>query len=334
MGNFSVAKKKVEGHTTYHLKDTKRKMAFSLVPDIGNWGYSFKANGQEVFYPRPSFEQYIKERGLGYGNPLMAPFANRIDQDYYYFEGKKYLLNGALGNFLRTPPTNFPIHGVLAYDTRWEVVKTAASDSTGAAITSRMEFYKHPDLMAQFPFAHIHEVTYRLRAGKLECATKITNVGSSNMPVHFGYHPYFVPDGPREEWTLHVAAKQRWVLDKGLIPTGELEPAEKFLPGCTGALKLGNAPVEALFADLVRDKDGLARFAVAGAKRKVEIAFDSEFTTAVCFAPLQWQYVCVEPQTGPTNAFNLKHEGKIPSLRVLAPGKTFQGSFWFTPTGY
>jgi galactose mutarotase-like enzyme len=84
----------------------------------------------------------------------------------------------------------------------------------------------------------------------------------------------------------------------------------------------------------VRDKDGLARFAVAGATRNVEIAFGPEFTTAVCFAPLKWQYICVEPQTGTTNAFNLKHEGTIPSLRVLAPGKTFQGSFWFTPTGY
>jgi galactose mutarotase-like enzyme len=88
MGNFSVIKKKVEGHTTYHLHDKKRKMSFSLVPDIGNWGYSLKCNGNEVFYPRPSFEQYIKEHGLNYGNPLMAPFANRIDQDYYYFEGK------------------------------------------------------------------------------------------------------------------------------------------------------------------------------------------------------------------------------------------------------
>jgi aldose 1-epimerase len=334
MGNFSIIKKKEEGHATYHLKDTKRKMSFSIAPDIGNWGYSLKANGKEVFYPRPSFEQYIQERGLGYGNPLMAPFANRIDHDYYYFEGRKYLLNGELGNFLRTPPTNFPIHGLLSYDKRWEVVKTNASDSAGASITSRIDFYKYPDLMAQFPFAHIHEVTYRLKGGALECATRITNVGNSNMPVHFGYHPYFVPDGPREEWTLHVAAKQHWIVPPELIPTGELEPAEKFLPGCTGALKLGNSYIDAAFTDLVRDKDGLARFAVAGATRKLEIAFGPEFTTAVCFAPLQWQYVCVEPQTGPTNAFNLKHESKISDLRILAPGKVFQGSFWFTPTGY
>src|SRR5208283_5332571 len=61
MGNFSVAKKKEQGHVTYHLKDAKRKMAFSLAPDIGNWGYSLKSNGKEVFYPRPTFEQYIKE---------------------------------------------------------------------------------------------------------------------------------------------------------------------------------------------------------------------------------------------------------------------------------
>ena len=334
MGNFTVTKRKVEGHTTYQLKDHKRRMDFSIVPGIGNWGYSLRANGQEVFYPRPSFEQYIKERGLGYGNPLMAPFANRIDQDYYYFEGRKYLLNGELGNFLRTPPTNFPIHGLLAYDCRWEVEKTSASDSTGAAITSRMDFYKYPDLMAQFPFAHIHEVTYRLKGGKLECATKITNVGKSSMPVHFGYHPYFVPDGPREEWTLHVAAKKHWIVPESLIPTGELEPAETYLPGCTGQLKLGTSYIDAAFTELVRDKDGLARFAVAGATRKVEIAFAPEFTTAVCFAPLKWQYVCVEPQTGPTNAFNLYHEGKIPSLRVLPPGEVFLGSYWFIPSGY
>ena len=334
MGNFSVIKKKVEGHTTYHLHDKKRKMSFSLVPDIGNWGYSLKCNGNEVFYPRPSFEQYIKEHGLNYGNPLMAPFANRIDQDYYYFEGKKYLLNGELGNFLRTPPTNFPIHGLLAYDPRWEVIKTSGSDSTGATITSRIDFYKYPDLMAQFPFAHIHEVTYRLKAGKLECATRIANVGNASMPVHFGYHPYFVPDGPREKWTLHVAAKQHWVVSPELIPSGELEPAETYLPGCTGELSLGTSYIDAAFTELIRGKDGVARFVVAGATRKVEIALGPEFTTAVCFAPLQWQYICVEPQTGPTNAFNLYHQGKIPSLRVLAPGKTFQGSYWFTPIGY
>jgi aldose 1-epimerase len=334
MAGFSIRKKVVEGHTTYHLIDSRRKMDFGIVPGIGNWGYTFKANTKEVFYPPDTLNRDLIAIGQGGGNPLMAPFANRIDRDYYYFEGKKYLLNGDLGNFRRTAPTNFPIHGLLGYEKRWEVTKTSASDSGGAAITSRMDFYKYPELMAQFPFAHIHEVTFRLKGGKLECATKIHNVGNSNMPIHFGYHPYFVPDGPREEWRLHVAARKHWIVPADLIPTGKLEPAEKCLPGCTEAMTLGSTYIDAAFTELVRDKDGLARFWVTGAKRKIEVAFDREFTTAVCWAPHNSQHVCIEPQTGPTNAFNLQHEGKIPSLRVLKPGKVFQASFWITPTGY
>jgi aldose 1-epimerase len=334
VGNFTVRKTIVEGHTTFHLTDGRRKMTFSVVPDIGNWGYSFKVNEKDVLLPPDSLDPCLKEHALSRGNPLMAPFANRIDRDYYFFDGKKYLLNGDLGNFLRTPPSDYPIHGLLACDKRWEVIRTGASDSAGASMTSRLEFYKCPDLMAQFPFAHIHEVTYRLKGGRLECATKITNVGNSEMPVHFGYHPYFVPDGPREEWTLHVAAKTHWIVTPTLIPTGDLEPAEQYLTGCTGALTLGRAFIDAGFTDLERDKEGLAHFWVGGTTQKIEVVLDQEFSTAILFAPLDMQFVCIEPQTGPTNAFNLKHEGKIKGLTVLQPGKTFQASYWFVPTGF
>ena len=44
--------------------------------------------------------------------------------------------------------------------------------------------------------------------------------------------------------------------------------------------------------------------------------------------------ICAEPQMGPTNAFNLQHEGKFKHLIVLEPGKTFEASFWIVPTGF
>jgi aldose 1-epimerase len=309
-------------------------MDFGIIPDVGNWGYQFKVNGEDILLAPESVNQYIEARSLGRGNPLMAPFANRIDRDHYFFEGKKYLLNGELGNFLRTPDTGFPIHGLLAYDKRWEVTKARATESSGAVITSRMEFYKYPDLMAQFPFAHIHEVTYRLKGGKLGCGTKITNLGRSTMPVHFGYHPYFVPKGPREEWTLHVAAQSHWIVTPDLIPTGELEPAEGYLPGCTGELTLGTTFIDAGFTNLIRDKEGHAHFRVSGKDQKVEVIMDGQFTTAVVFAPLDKKFICIEPQTGPTNAFNLKHTGRIETLSTLAPGETFHSSYWIVPSGY
>jgi len=332
--NYSVRKKTVEGHTTYHLAAAQHKMDFGLVPDIGNFGYTFTVKGKKVLLAPDSLQAYIEKRSLGRGIPLMAPFANRIDRDYYYFQGKKYLLNEALGNFLRTPPKNYPIHGLLAYDARWEVIKTGASSATGAYVTSRLEFYKYPDLMAQFPFACVYEITYRLKDGKLECKTKVSNVGNSQMPIHFGYHPYFVPDGPRSGWTLHIAAKRHWIVPEDLIPTGQTEPTEACLPEATTSLTLGKTFVDGGFTDLQRDARGLAHFWVAGTTQKVEVVFDQGYNTAIVYAPLDTEMVCIEPQTGPTNAFNLEHEGKFKGLIVLDPGKTFQASYWIIPTGF
>lgn len=146
VANFSVEKRNVEGHIVYHLLDGRRSMEFSIVPDIGNWIYQFKVNGRDVLLAPESLDRYIRDQGLGRGNPLMAPFANRIDGDHYFFDGRKYLLNDAFGNFLRDPQSRYPIHGLLAYDQRWEVTRARASDSAGVMITSRLEFYKYPDL--------------------------------------------------------------------------------------------------------------------------------------------------------------------------------------------
>jgi aldose 1-epimerase len=331
LAKYAVARKVVEGHTTFHLIDLERKMDFGLVPDIGNLGYSFKIGGREIIRAVDSFEPYIKDRALGRGIPFMAPFANRIDHDYYYFEGKKYLLNDSLGNFLREPPKSYPIHGLLAYDSRWQVIKTGASKATGAYITSRLEFYTFPDLMAQFPFAHIYEITYRLKGAKLQSLTEVTNMGRSSMPVHFGYHPYFVPDGPRKEWRLHVAANKHWLVNDVMIPTGRTEAAEKYLLGATQTLTLGETFIDGGFTDLQRDRGGLARFWIEGQTMKVQVAFDKGFNTAIVFAPLHTDMACIEPQTGPTNVFNLVHEGKLRGLVILKPGQTFRATYWIIP---
>ena len=334
VGNYSVAKKAVEGHTTYHLLDSKRKMDLGIVPDVGNFAYEFKVNGKDALITPESFKAYLEKRRFGWGIPFLAPYANRIDRDYYYFQGKKYLLNDSLGNILRVPPNNNPIHGLLVYDPRWEVVKTGASEADGAFITSRLEFYKYPDLMAQFPFAQVYEVTYRLKDGKLECTTKVTNVGKSSMPVHFGYHPYFRPDGPREEWTLSIGAEKHWIADSALLPSGETEPTDSYLPGATKTLTLGRTFIDGAFSGLRRDAKGLGHIWVKGKTQKIEVLYGEGFEHAVVYAPLDNVLVCIEPQTGPTNAFNLEHEGKFKGLIVLEPGKSYTATYWIVPTGF
>ena len=92
-------------------------------------------------------------------------------------------------------------------------MKKGASAAEGAFLTSRVDFYRYPDLMAQFPFAHIIDVTYRLKDGKLETTTEITNLSRADMPVMLGFHPYFHVDGPREDWTLSIGAANHWLLN-------------------------------------------------------------------------------------------------------------------------
>ena len=334
MGNYSVAKKNVGGHVTYHLLDTRRKMDVGIVPDIGNFAYEFKVNGKDVLIPPDSFQAYLERHWFGWGIPFLAPFANRIDQNYFYFNNKKYLLNDTLGNLLRVPPANLVLHGLLVFDNHWELVKSGGGNATGAFIISRLEFYKYPDLMAQFPFAHIYEVTYRLKDGKLECTTKVTNVGNSVMPVHFGYHPYFRPDGPREEWVLGIGAQKHLLANENLIPTGETEPTDSFLPGASTGLTLGKQFLDGGYCSFRRDADGFGHIWVSGKTQKIEVVYGKEFDNAIVYAPLDNTLICIEPQTGPTNAFNLEHEGKIRSLNTLDPGKTFQATYWIVPTGF
>ena len=331
---YSVEKRTTEGYATYHLHDAPRKMELSIVPSLGLFAYQFKVNGKDVFIPTESFRSYVATHWFGWGNPFLAPWANRIDQDYFFVEGKKYLLNESLGNILRVPPKNYILHGLLVYEPRWEIVKTGASKATGAFLVARLDFYKYPDLMANFPFAHAYEVTYRLKDGKLECRTAVANLGRSRMPAHFGYHPYFRPDGPRQEWTVGIGARKHWLTERAVIPTGETEPTEKFLAGVTHGAALRQTFIDDTFSDLERDASGLGSIWVKGKTQKIEVVYSREYDYAVVYAPLDQTLICIEPETGPTNAFNLAHEGKFNGLIMVDPGKVIEASYWIIPTGY
>lgn len=332
--HYSVSKQVVEGHATYHLLDSNRRMDVGVVPDIGNLVYEFRFNDKDVLISPSSLAGYVQKRGFCCGSPFLWPWANRIDHDYYFFQGKKYLLDDALGNLLRDQ-FHQVIHGLLVFDSRWQVAASGGSSAQGAFVTARLEFFKYPDLMAQFPFAHTLEVTYRLKDGKLETTTTVENVGAADLPVLLAYHPYFRLDGNREEWKVSIGARTHWLPSKQLISTGETEPIEEFLPEARN-FSLGTTFLDDVFSNFSRTQDGTGHVTVEGKSQKIEIVYGREFDFAVIYAPLPPNdpLICAEPQTGPTNAFNLNHEGKFPGLRVLEPGKTFTTSFWIVPTGF
>jgi len=163
--------------------------------------------------PGGDLAQYEKRPPME-GVPFLAPWGNRLDEAAFWANGKKYQLNLGLGNLSASP---LPIHGLLVTSPLWKVTEVGA-DARAAHVTSRWSFWKYPDLMAQWPFAHEYEMTYRLADGVLEVRTTVTNLSREAMPLVLGFHPYYRHSRcPRDEWTAHLPARQAVVTDARLI---------------------------------------------------------------------------------------------------------------------
>jgi aldose 1-epimerase len=326
--NYSAQKASDHGIDIVRLGDAAHKTEVSIAPSFGNMAYEMKVNGKDILFLPVANIADLKAKPALAGVPFLWPWANRIDQDAYWANGRKFLLNPDLGNF-RYDGNHKPIHGLLAFSPLWEVTKLEA-DAKSARVTSRLEFAKHPELMAQFPFAHTVEMTYRLADGTLEVETVLNNQSAQPMPIALGFHPYFqLHDVPRDQWKVHLAARDEYVLSNVLIPTGE-KHAQKF----SDPQSLAGTQLDNVFGGLVRGSDGRAHFSVTGDREKISVVYGPKYTVAVVYAPPGKNFICFEPMAAITNAFNLAHDGKYRELQAVPAGGEWRESFWIEPSGF
>ncbi len=325
--NYTAETLTIDGVQVIRLRDAARNTEVSIAPQVGNTAYEMKVNGKNIFwFPYQSVGQF-KNRPIHLGNPFLAPWANRIQGDTYWVNGKKYHLNPDLRNVSFDQNHN-AIHGVVGFSPEWKVIRVKA-DKGGAETTSRLEFWRNAGWMAQFPFAHTIEMTHRLQDGVLQVETVIENLSTEPLPVAIGYHPYFtLDDAPRDEWEVHLAAREHFTTGRDLIPTGT-EPIKYSDP----------QPLKGIFFDdgftnLVRDETLRAEFWVKGKNQKISVVYGRQFPVAVVYAPPMRKFVCFEPMTAPTNAFNMAHDGKFDGLQTIAPGDKWMGSFWIKASGF
>lgn len=314
----------VDGITVIRLSDAVHHTEVSIVPAVGNIAYDMKVNGKAILYfPYKSLAEFRDKPGLC-GIPFLGPWANRLDQMAFYANGKKYSFNTDLGN-VKTDGNGLPIHGLLSFSSLWKVVEFKESPN-GAYVTSRLEFWKHPELMAQFPFAHTIEMTYRLRDGDLEVETVLKNLSAEAMPVSIGFHPYFqLDDAPRDQWKAHLPAREHVVLSKVLVPTGERKKMD--LPD---PFPLAGKQLDDVFIGLEPN----AEFSVQGLKEKITVIYGAKYPVAVAYAPPGKSFICFEPMAGLTNAMNLHHAGKYDAMQSVASGGEWRESFHVRPSGF
>ena len=332
--NYSARKAVVDGISIVQLTDRQRDTTVSIIPSVGNNAYEMTVAGKNIFwFPYESVADFAADPKLC-GNPFLAPWANRVDGEGFYANGQYYQFNDKLGN-IRRDGNQLPIHGLLLYSSQWEVVSVDA-DGAGARATSRLRFSRHADLMAQFPFAHTIEMTYLLQEGTLEVRTHIQNEGAHTMPLSIGYHPYFrLHDAPRDSWTVSLAAERIWKLSEKLIPTGETRPVGDVF-ATPRAVSLSEQFLDHVFGGLVRDASAQAVFSVRGKNQQLEVIYGPNYRAAVVYAPLgdDRDFICFEPMSGITNAFNLAHRGAYEDLQTVPPGGSWEESYWIRPSGF
>ena len=350
------------------LEDTASRTVVSIITSVGNMAYEMRVNGHNILrFPYASIDAY-RARPARVGIPLLAPWGNRLDEQAFYANGKRYAFDMQSGNITGA----IPIHGFMSLTDRWQIVELK-HDGTAAWLTSRLDVYKQPAWMKQWPFAHTIEMTYRLQAGVLEVRTKVVNLSAEPMPVALGYHPWLqLTDSPREEWTITVPARTRWLLSHQKVPTGVTEPTDTFFTNFSGALKDYN--IDDVFTDLVRDAQGRVTTTVKGRSQQIELTQGPNFKALIVYSPNPLNsgrgsqipppdpsastqapapagrgaapgpppanplatpnFICIEPMAGITNALNLAHRGVYKELQSIPPGGTWQESFWIRPSGF
>jgi aldose 1-epimerase len=297
------------------LEDAASQIVVSIEPAAGNLTRAMTVKGRNVLAAQ--------------GIPLMAPWANRLDEQAFYANGRKYAFNMELGNVKGARP----IHGFLGAASQWEVIE-AHANAVSAWVTSRLEFFRQPAWMAQFPFAHTIEMTHRLQGGALEVVASLHNLSADPMPVAIGFHPYFtLSDATRDAWTISIGARTEWVLSADKIPTGERLPIERRFPDPRAA-RLGDHDLDHVFADLARDAAGNAVMSVAGKRQKLDVVYGPNYRASVIYAPKGREFICFEPMAGITNALNLAQRGVYKEVQYIAPGQTWRESFWIRPSGF
>lgn len=308
------------------LTDAVHAMEVWIVPSIGNRAYRMLVRGENfLYFPFSDPSALLADKHLN-GIPFLAPWANRMPQGFHA-NGKNYPFDTGFDS-VRLDSNGIPIHGLLTSSPLWEVTSIEA-DAASASVTSRLEFWKHPDLMANWPFAHDYEMTWKLMEGVLEVMVTVTNRSADPMPIALGFHPYFqLPGVPIEETVAHIPVRKHVETDSHLVATGETTPITFGNP-----VSLRGHHFDDGFTDLIRGEDGRAVFSVEGGGKKIEVAFGPGYRVAIVYAPAGQSYICFEPMSAITNGVNLAAEGKYPELQMLRPECKWRESFSVHPRG-
>ena len=200
---FTISYNKSNGFDTVILKDTASNTSAVVIPACGGILHAFEVyhNNQllnviDNYLSLDDFTQHVTDKG--FMSCKMSPFACRIKDASYQYEGKQYTIE----KFLLVGSA---LHGLL-YNVAFKIIHQLA-DENSAAVTLA---YNYTGTDKGYPFKYDCAVTYQLKTNnQLVISTLVSNKDEVPIPMQDGWHPYFTFGGKIDELLLEFQSKEQ-----------------------------------------------------------------------------------------------------------------------------
>jgi aldose 1-epimerase len=313
---FEIIESTKNSNSEIIIKNIKTNEYISILPENGarlNSAYLKLGDSYFNILKELNGEQ-LHSRDELFNNAKLFPFANRVKNGLYSFNGKEYQLD------INYKEENNACHGIL-YNKKFKIIEKKINNDFAAVSL----FHESTGDYKGYPFSFRLTITYSLsKDGRVKVDTNLLNNGKDNIPVAEGWHPYFVIPDITDNFRLIIPAIKSVIVDETKIPTGKYELIE----GERG-LEINLFDKEMDNCYLLKNNGPYAKTTLYNDKKQFKLNLWQE--TGACkynflqvFIPPTRDKIALEPMTSNIDAFNNKDH-----LIIIEPGENWNASFGF-----
>lgn len=217
-----------------------------------------------------------------YASSILFPFANRIKDGIYNFEGKTYQFEA------NQKAENNALHG-LVFNKTFKVL----SQNTDENIASVVLEYNATNKTDGFPYSYHIKLEYVLTKNNLDVNVTVKNTDSQPFPFTIGWHPYFISDDLKNS-TIEMDSTQKVIIGDRNITTGIED---------TKPVTIFNIEDKKLDDCWVLNNSNIY---FNTPKYKLQIGSTCKNNYLQAYTPPRANTIAIEPTTGVSNSFNNK----------------------------
>jgi aldose 1-epimerase len=284
---FSLEKTPFGPFEQYVFQSPDGLNSMKLVPGAGANLIALTLKGKSILdgYNQPEALQ----KGIGGKSAVLFPFPNRLDGGRYQFFGQHYAFP------INNPDTDNAIHGFVRHEAF--VVDNIVLARNYASLTCSYHYSGKHDY---YPFPFQLDIEFALYArGALRLSATVRNYNHFDMPMGFGWHPYFKLSGSANDHALLLPDCERIDVDDRLLPTGVRTPFKAFGTGQS----VGQTHLDACFA--YKGSKEYYDIELYGAQKdRLRMRLDAKaFPFFQVFTPPDRESIALEPMSCNINAF-------------------------------